>query len=252
LHTHHPLRVVLISGLAGLLGAGGDAQAAADGHWTYAGETGPEHWAELSPDFAACGIGVNQSPIDIVEPITADLVPLVVDYAAGSVDIINNGHTLQINSRPGNQLHIGSNLYQLMQLHFHSPSEHRLNGEAFPLEAHFVHQDDQGHLAVVAVLFRDGEWNVDLEKAGKAGPTTVGQRAPFDMDFSALKMYRNHESYFSYSGSLTTPPCTEGIRWFVLKDAESISSSQTEKFVDLIGNANRGVQPLNARIVVER
>jgi len=200
---NHPgsLCLTLFAGAVVLLIACGDLLAGENIHWSYSGETGPEHWSELSSDYATCGIGVNQSPIDITDTIAAELEPLEFDYETGSVDIVNNGHTLQINARPGGWLRVRGQVFQLLQIHFHSPSEHRINGEAFPLEAHLVHQDEQGNLAVVAFLFRKGEWNKNLEKIGKAGPKMAGQNAPFDINFSDLPMYRKHESYFSYSGS---------------------------------------------------
>lgn len=229
----------------------GSCVAAGDGvHWTYSGDTGPAHWADLSPDYAACGTGVNQSPVDITETIDAELTPLVFDYGTGSVDIVNNGHTLQINAEPGSTLRIRGETLQLVQLHFHSPSEHRIDGEAFPLEAHLVHRNARGFLTVVAILFREGEWNDDLEKVGRAAPE-AGHSAPFELDFEALQLYRNHESYYRYSGSLTTPPCTEGVRWFILKTAETIAAAQAANFVDWIGEDARGPQPLNARVVIE-
>jgi carbonic anhydrase len=246
------LRAVLITGTAGLLIAHGGLLAEESSHWSYSGETGPEHWSELSPDYAACEIGVNQSPVDITDTIAAELDPLKFDYETGSIDIVNNGHTLQINARPGGWMRVRGQMFQLLQIHFHSPSEHRINGEAFPLEAHLVHQDEQGNLAVVAFLFRTGEWNANLEKIGKAGPTIIGESASFDINFSDLPMYQNHESYFSYSGSLTTPPCTEGVRWFILQAVEPISPIQVANFVDLIGEDARGPQPLNARVILER
>ena len=251
---NHPgsLCLTLFAGAVVLLIACGDLLAGENIHWSYSGETGPEHWSELSSDYATCGIGVNQSPIDITDTIAAELEPLEFDYETGSVDIVNNGHTLQINARPGGWLRVRGQVFQLLQIHFHSPSEHRINGEAFPLEAHLVHQDEQGNLAVVAFLFRKGEWNKNLEKIGKAGPKMAGQNAPFDINFSDLPMYRKHESYFSYSGSLTTPPCTEGIRWFILKAVETISPIQAANFVALIGEDARGPQPLNARVILER
>jgi carbonic anhydrase len=242
----------ILAGTIGLLLGCGNSIAGEDPHWSYTGETGTEHWSELSPDYAACGIGVNQSPIDITDTISVSGEPLEADYTTGSVDIVNNGHTLQINAKPGNWLRVRGKAYELQQLHFHSPSEHRINGEAFPFEAHFVNKDDQDNFVVVAILFRSGEWNADLAKAGKAAPKEIGQSAPFDINFSALKMYRRHDSYFSYSGSLTTPPCTEGIRWYIVKATETISPEQVATFVRLIGEDARGPQPLNARDVLER
>ena len=226
-------------------------QAGEDPHWSYSGTTGPENWAALSPDYAACGSGVNQSPINISNAFPSELSPLEPDYRSGGTTIVNNGHTLQVNAEPGSRLQVEGQSFELLQLHFHSPSEHQINGEHFLLEAHFVHQNRDGELAVVAVLFRDGAWNSDLELIGKAAPATVGQTAPIDIRFEELNLNVTHESYFRYNGSLTTPPCTEGVHWYVLKTPGTISAEQTARFVDLIGEDTRGPQPLNARIILE-
>lgn len=221
-------------------------------HWTYSGEHGPEHWAELSPDYAACGLGVNQSPIDITASIEANLGDLEIDYQYGTTTIINNGHTLQINSKPGNWLNAEGQRFELQQLHFHSPSEHQLNGESFPLEAHFVHKNEKGELAVVAVVFKEGKINDALETVGRLAPTVVGESNPVDIDFQTLPLYGRYDSYFRYNGSLTTPPCTEGIRWFIIREPGEVAAVQVASFVALIGEDARGPQPQNARIVLRR
>ena len=221
-------------------------------HWTYSGEHGPEHWAELSPDYAACELGANQSPIDISASIDADLGDLKIDYRYGTSTIINNGHTLQINSKPGNWFGAEGQRFALQQLHFHSPSEHQLHGEAFPLEAHFVHQNEKGELAVVAILFEEGEVSEVLELIGDLSPTVVGESNLVDIDFVALDLYGSRDSYFRYNGSLTTPPCTEGVRWFIIREPGEVAASQAANFVKLIGKDARGPQPQNARIVLRR
>ena len=226
--------------------------AAEDSHWTYSGETGPEHWAELAPEFAACGIGVNQSPIDISRTIAAELAPLQFNYKGKGTTIVNNGHTVQINVEPGSWIHADDEDFQLVQFHFHSPSEHQLNGELFPLEGHFVHQNSSGALAVVGILFRAGEWNTDLARIGAAAPKVIDQPATIDLDIADLKMYGNHKSYYRYNGSLTTPPCSEGVQWYLLKRPGHIATEQAAEFVTLIGEDARGPQPINARIVVEK
>lgn len=219
--------------------------------WGYEGDVGPEHWAELSSDYEACGDGVNQSPIDIVDTVPAELETLVFDYRTGSIDIVNNGHTLQINAEPGSTLTIRDEVFQFEQMHFHSPSEHRIKGESFPLAAHLVHRNDRGFLAVVAILFREGDWNAELERIGNAAPE-AGTSASLVLDFGELRLHRNHDSYYRYSGSLTTPPCSEGVRWYILKTAETVSPDQAANFVDFIGEDARGPRPLNARVVLER
>lgn len=234
----------------GALIAGG-LHAGEDPHWSYSGTTGPENWGTLSPDYTACSKGLNQSPINISKTFLSELGALEPNYRSGETTIVNNGHTLQINTEPGSWLHIEDQSFELLQLHFHSPSEHQINGEEFLLEGHFVHQNENGELAVIAVLFREGPWNSDLEKIGKVAPTAVGQSAPIDIRFEKLKLHTSHESYFRYNGSLTTPPCTEGIRWYILKMPATMSAKQAATFVDLIGEDARGPQPLHARIILE-
>jgi len=246
----YPLYFAIFS--ATLLSVGKILLADEDSHWSYSGETGPENWAKLSPEFAACGIGFNQSPINITETIAADLETLQFDYESNSTVIVNNGHTLQINVGPNSWLRAGSENFQLMQLHFHSPSEHQIKGEIFPLEGHFVHRNASGALAVVGVLFRIGEWNTELARFGAAAPNELNQPAPIILDFADLEFYRDHESYYRYNGSLTTPPCTEGVQWYVLKKPGHIAAEQAVSFVTLIGEDARGPQPINARIVLEK
>ena len=243
------LRIVLLS--VSSFAAVGTLLAAEGVHWGYHGEIGPEHWAELSPEYAACGIGLNQSPIDITDTVEADLDTLNFDYHAGATAIINNGHTLQVNVAPGSWLRIGDDEFQLIQFHAHSPLEHQVNGELFPLEEHFVHQNESGALAVVSVLYRAGEFNGHIARLGAAAPTEINQPVQLDVDITFFELYSDHDSYYRYNGSLTTPPCTEGVRWFVLKTKGHIAPEQAENFVDLIGEDARGPQPLNARIVLE-
>jgi len=234
------------------IAAAGTLVAAEGTHWSYSGPTGPEHWAELSPESAACGIGFNQSPVDITETVEADLDTLEFEYRAKATSMINNGHTFQINVAPGSFMRAGDDEFQLVQFHFHSPSEHQVKGELFQLEAHFVHTNERGDLAVVGILYRSGKWNKDLEQLGTIAPTEINQPVPLDMDLTELELYTDHETYYRYSGSLTTPPCTEGVRWFILKTPGHIAVEQAETFVELIGEDARGPQPQNARIILEK
>lgn len=226
---------------------------AAEGvHWSYSGPTGPDHWGELSAEFSACSIGLNQSPVNITNTLAADLDKLTVDYNARATSVINNGHTLQINVAQGSWLHVGDEKFQLLQFHFHSPSEHQVNNELFPLAAHFVHENDSGALAVIGVFFREGAWNDELAKIGAIAPRDINQPVAIDMDLTEMELWTDHENYYRYSGSLTTPPCTEGVRWFVLKEVGHIDSRQVANFVALIGEDARGPQPINARIILEK
>ena len=242
-------RIAMCSGA--FVAATGTLLAAEGTHWSYSGPTGPEHWAELSSKYAACGIGLNQSPVDITDPVTADLDALKFDYRGSATSIVNNGHTIQINVAPGSWLTIGDEKFQLIQFHFHSPSEHRINGKLFPLAAHLVHQNEAGALAVVGVLYRAGAPNKNLQRFGDIAPVEVNQPVATDMDLTELGLFEDHESYYRYNGSLTTPPCTEGVRWFVLKAVGHVALAQVENFVELIGEDARGPQSVNARIILE-
>jgi carbonic anhydrase len=235
--------------LAALTFVGG-AVAEEDVHWTYSGDHGPEHWGKLSEAFAACNEGRNQSPVDIVDPIDADLGPIGLAYRGSAVAVLNNGHTLQVDVGPGNSLDIEDQMFELAQFHLHSPSEHRIQGKSFPLEAHFVHRNDRGELAVVAVLFREGPRSHGLETIGVSAPAKAGRSEPIDTAIADLEVVPEGRAYYRYSGSLTTPPCTEGVLWLILKATGSVSSDQVEMFVKLIGEDARGPQPLNARRVL--
>ena len=237
------------------LGWQGMAGAQESVHWSYTGATGPEHWAELSEEFEACRLGKNQSPIDIISEnlIESALPPISLDYQGSTESIINNGHTLQVNVTGENTLVTHGGSFQLKQFHFHSPSEHRIDGESFPLEAHFVHENDKGELAVVGLLFRSGEFNQGLVDFGKSAPRKVGQQDKFERSIAELmkEPRRDITRYYRYNGSLTTPPCTEGLRWFVIPVVQTISEDQIANYIDLIGADARGPQPVNARIVLQ-
>ncbi len=245
--------IFLLAILSTMLLAPSDALFAdEESHWTYSGDTGADNWAKLAPEYAACGIGVNQSPINIEKAISAELTPLQHNYQSRGTTIVNNGHTVQINMSAGGWLRAEGEDFQLVQVHFHSPSEHQVNGELFPLEGHFVHQNSSGALAVVGRLFRAGEWNADLTDIYSATPEAINQPEAIDLDITDMDLYSDYESYYRYTGSLTTPPCTEGVRWYVLKNPGHIAAEQTAKFVQLIGKNARGPQPINARVVLEK
>jgi carbonic anhydrase len=228
--------------------------AGAQPHWTYEGETGPEHWGELSEDFASCRVGKNQSPIDIITEriIDAELPPLVFEYKGETTEVINNGHTIQVNVTPGSTLKIKDNDYALQQFHMHSPSEHKVNGESFPLEVHFVHTNEAGELAVVGMLFREGAEHKELMHIGKMTPREAVNSAPMVVELEDVftETRIKVESYYRYSGSLTTPPCTEGVRWYAYPVIGTVSAKQIAEYQKLIGRDARGPQPINARLVL--
>ncbi|HER33921.1 MAG TPA: carbonic anhydrase family protein [Halothiobacillaceae bacterium] len=226
--------------------------AASAGQWSYEGDTGPSSWETLDPAYASCGQGANQSPIDLASPIPAEQPAPVFHYSAGGVDMVNNGHAVQVNYQEGSTLTLDDRDFQLRQFHFHAPSEHTVDGRHFPLEAHFVHRDPVGNLAVVAVLFEKGESNQALEPLVETLPDKAGEKVRLDSVFDAADLLPIKTAHYRYNGSLTTPPCTEGVRWVVMKEHPTLSAEQIHAFETAIGmDNNRPVQPVNARVIVD-
>jgi carbonic anhydrase len=219
-------------------------------HWVYEGAHGPENWGELSPDFIQCEVGVNQSPIDIVDTIEAELSPIVIDYVSNTTELVNNGHTAQVNVEPGNFLRIEGEVFELLQFHIHVPSEHWVNGEQSLLEVHYVHSNAEGQLAVVAALHKEGDDTAKLAPYIDVIPQEVGRSVPFVVSLSDFPIVTWDKDYYRYNGSLTTPPCSEGVRWYVLKVQRPISQKRRDVFNRLIGDDARGPQPINARPVL--
>lgn len=220
-------------------------------HWSYSGETGPEAWAKLAPEFAACA-GLNQSPIDLHGFIEAELEPLRLDWKPGGVEILNSGHTAQVGYGAGSTLTVDGIAFELKQFHFHTPSENRVEGKSFPMEAHFVHADAEGHLAVLALLFDEGIENPALASLAARLPKEAGEKQALPEAFDARALLPAGRDYYRFSGSLTTPPCTEGVRWLVLKQAVPASREQFEKVGHAMHAPNaRPVQPVNARPVLK-
>jgi carbonic anhydrase len=243
--------LLLLSFALGWLALIAPSHGAGDGvHWAYEGENGPEHWGKLSPDFIQCEVGVNQSPIDIIGTIEAELPPLVLDYTSNTIELINNGHTAQINVEPGSFLRVEGEEFELLQFHIHVPSEHRINGEASLLEVHYVHSNSKGQLAVIAALHKEGEDSPQLASYANAIPLEVGKSAPFVFPLSDIPIVTWDKDYYRYNGSLTTPPCSEGVRWYVLKAQQQVSRKRRDSFNHLIGDDARGPQPINARPVL--
>jgi carbonic anhydrase len=218
-------------------------------HWSYAGAQGQQHWSEISAEFQMCGKGQNQSPLDIVEAVDADLPALSVAYRWELPEIANLGHALQVSSAPGSWLTAKGNRFELVQFHFHSPSENRIQGKSYPLEAHFVHRNAAGELAVLAVLFDSGPANPSLGKILAAAPRAQGKDSA-SLKLAEKDLLPENRAYYLYSGSLTTPPCTEGVRWFVLQSPRTVSADQAAEFVRLFGKNARDPQPLGSRIVL--
>jgi carbonic anhydrase len=244
-----------LSMMAALLLTGTLASASEDhhAHWGYTGHEGPEHWGELSEEYRICATGMNQSPIDIVASVHGALEPIGFDYTTSPVEILNNGHTVQVNVAKGSAITVDGETYQLLQYHFHTPSENHIHGKEFPLEAHFVHASADGHLAVVGVMFEAGKANTQLAELWKEMPMKAGDRHALHGEAKTLtNLLPETREYYRFNGSLTTPPCTEGVKWMVMKHPLTISEDQVEKFMHAVhGPDNRPVQPVNARIVAD-
>ncbi|GJJ79755.1 carbonic anhydrase [Pasteurella canis] len=222
-------------------------------HWGYTGHESPEHWATLSPKFAICTEGKSQSPVNIVNAIDGKLAPIKIDYHPSSVEIVNNGHTIQVDFKDANNLmQLNGHTYTLKQFHFHVPSENQIRGKSFPLEAHFVHADKDGNLAVLGVLYVLSSENQRLAPIWHNFPQKAGETHTLDTAFDPTKLIPKKRDYYRFSGSLTTPPCSEGVNWLVLKQYDNISQAQVDAFSTLMkGHNNRPIQPINARVIVE-
>jgi carbonic anhydrase len=223
----------------------------AGSHWSYEGKGGPDHWGDLDKSFTACKLGQRQSPIDIRAPKAANLAPIQFAYQRAPLRIINNGHTIQVNYATGSFITVGDKKYQLTQFHFHHPSEERVDGKSFAMVAHLVHADPKGALAVVAVLLDPGTANPAITSVWHHLPAKEGPEQKFDnVQIDLTGLLPQDRGYYSFNGSLTTPPCSENVAWFVLKTPQRISQSQADAFGKIYPRNARPVQPLNGRAVV--
>ena len=227
--------------------------AAAGGtHWGYTGHEAPEHWGELNIEYSLCATGVNQSPVDLSGFTQAELKPLSIQYKAGGQEVVNNGHTIQVNYAPGSTLNVEGHVYELKQFHFHTPSENTIEGKFYPMEMHLVHVDKEGNIAVIGVMFFEGEMNNELAKAWSVMPKDHDKTATAASTIDANALLPKRHDYYRFNGSLTTPPCTEGVTWVVMKEPVTVSSAQVEAFAEVMHHPNnRPVQPLNARTVLK-
>ena len=224
-------------------------------HWSYEGEKGPSHWGELADEYKMCSEGLNQSPINLLAYVHAELPELVFEYYSQSnIDEVNNGHTIQQNVKPGGFLTIPDRgeRFELKQFHFHSPSEHMVDGKSFAMELHFVHADEDGSLLVVGVLIQEGAEHPVLKKLWSFMPENSGDTSVQAIGIQETNLLPPTDEYFAYGGSLTTPPCSEGVRWIVLKTPIEASAEQIAIFKKRVGRiTNRPVQPHNARVIVD-
>jgi carbonic anhydrase len=219
-------------------------------HWSYNAHGGAGHWGELDPAFTSCKLGKEQSPIDIRGAAKAKLPPIGFAYTAGPAEVVNNGHTIQVTTASGGSITLPSGEYKLVQFHFHHPSEESVGGKRYPMVVHMVHQNAEGKLAVVALLAKEGKTNAALAPVFKAMPAKVGDKKPL-ADFDASKLLPASQGYYAYIGSLTTPPCSEGVHWQVMKTPIEVSAAQLHAFTRRYPMNARPVQPLNGRSLEE-
>jgi len=214
-------------------------------NWGYEGAMGPESWGN---DFPTCARGKAQAPLNIKGPFEKALFNVTPDYKNGPLKIINNGHTIQVNVPPGSKLRIDSQPFELVQFHFHRPSEEQINGKPSAMVAHFVHKNSEGRLAVLGVLLKEGNENPGIKTLWTHAPAKEGPEvSPEGVSFNPANLLPREYEFYSYEGSLTTPPCTEGVRFFILKSQVNISREQVEAF-PFKKNA-RPVQPQNGRAI---
>jgi carbonic anhydrase len=227
------------------------AYAHAQIHWSYEGEGGPGNWDKLKGEFAICASGKRQSPIDIRDGIGVDLEPIQFAYRASQFRVVDNGHTVQV-AVGGSSISLLGKVYELVQFHFHRPSEERVNGKAFDMVVHLVHKAEDGKIAVVAVLLEQGKDNPVIQTVWNNLPLEKNEDvAPPASSIDVAQLLPESRSYYTYMGSLTTPPCSEGVLWLVLKQPQQLSAEQLAIFARLYPNNARPIQPGFSRLIKE-
>ena len=242
------------TGKAALLALSIISFSASASHWGYEGEGAPEHWGELDDAYKTCKNGVNQSPVNIDTTAKAHLSPLQTHYSEGPVSLTNNGHTIQAGEKAGthDSITLDKQSWILQQFHFHAPSENTVHGKKYAMEMHLVHKNAGGELVVVAVMFEQGAANPELEKLWAVMPGQTDQNVSITPNLNLNKLLPTDKTFWRFSGSLTTPPCSEGVTWIVLKHPLTLSREQLEKFTHTMHHDNnRPVQSLHGRVIVE-
>ena len=220
-------------------------------HWSYEGATGPDNWGGLEAANKVCSTGTQQSPIDLSEPVSARQPALDLDWKTRPDTIVNNGHTIQLNFGEGSMVSLGKQAYGLIQFHFHQPSEHRVNGKTFAMEAHFVHAATAGGgLAVIGVFMAPGKTNAVFNKIVSTMPAKEGPPVPADRTIDPNGLMPARRNYYRYEGSLTTPPCSETVDWLVLTDYIEVAENDIARFAKLYPMNARPVQNPNRRFVL--
>ena len=217
-------------------------------HWGYAAENGPNVWGQLSPEYGLCSVGIHQSPIDLVNPTPAELPPITFNYRPTPLNIHNTGHTIQVAYQDGSWIEVDGTKYHLLQFHFHAPSEHTVTGNPYEMEMHLVHKSADGTLAVIGAFIKSGSVNAAFDTFWHRMPPVSGESVQDNsVLLNAFDLLPSTKYTYRYEGSLTTPPCSEGVKWFVLTTPVEMSHSQIAAFKAILYGNNRPVQPLNER-----
>ena len=220
-------------------------------HWDYTGNAGPDAWGKMQPDFNKCATGTRQSPIDIRGGIAVDLEPIKFDYRPSSFSVIDNGHTVQVNVEAGNSITITGRRYELQQFHFHRPSEERVNGRQYDMVVHLVHKDVDGRIAVVAVLLDRGSAQAIVQSVWNNLPLEKGDEVHAGTRIDLSQLLPEDKRYYTYMGSMTTPPCSEGVLWMVMKQPVGVSVDQVSIFSRLYPMNARPIQQADGRLIKE-
>ncbi|HKW82090.1 MAG TPA: carbonic anhydrase family protein [Casimicrobiaceae bacterium] len=244
------LAAVAGAALAGAASPSLAARGTNDAGWSYSGKTGPTHWAKLDRSFAACGSGQAQSPIDIpdADARKGDLPALLFNYKPSPLDIVDDEHAIEVHYAPGSVVSVAGKRYELQQIRFRHPSEHKIGGKGHDMEAQLVHKSADGKLAVVAVFLDAGKDNKAMKTLAANLPSEKGKERKLDaVGFNALDLLPGDKGYYSFAGSLTTPPCTEGVTWFVLKTPVQLTADEMARLIRATSDNARPVQPVNGR-----
>jgi carbonic anhydrase len=221
-------------------------------HWSYGGATGADKWGTLDNEFATCGVGQRQSPIDIRRTVKADLPPIQFAYKPIPLSIVDNGHSIKVDTPSAGGITVDGESYELVQFHFHKPSEEKINGKAYDMVAHLVHQSKGGKLAVIAVLMEAGKEQKLIRTLWTHLP--LEQDKPVvrnDVKIDPTQLIPPKPGYYTFLGSLTTPPCSEGVLWLVMKTPIQVSKEQLASFNTVYKNNIRPIQPTNGRVIKE-
>lgn len=249
---------------AGDVGSGPDEKVVhrteAEVHWGYGEDNGPAHWGEMNAAWSSCSAGMKQSPIDIANAMSGDQPAISMNFEPADLQVVHqehalealdNGHTIQVNYDGGENLAVGDWSFKLLQFHFHSPSEHTVDGEHFPMEMHLVHQSESGKLAVIGVFIEEGAHNHVFDDVWQNLPDEKGEKVHLQSrQLDVDQMLPENSTSYRYHGSLTTPPCSEGVAWIVMTDPIQFDADQISAFQAVFTGNNRPTQPLNDRDLI--